>query len=80
MGLRSREATGEAECGGEAGGEEGGFDLGVRERKAEGPVGECIEEEMEVLREEVGREGEEGREELELVLAMHCGKVIRLKP
>ena len=59
LGLRSKEeGGGEVECGGEAGGEEGGFDLGVKDRKAEGPLGECMDEEMEVLREDEGKEGD----------------------
>jgi len=59
FGLRSKEeGGGEVECGGEAGGEEGGFDLGVKDRKADGPLGECMDDEMEVLREEEGKEGE----------------------
>ena len=62
FGLSSKDAEGEAEWGGEAGGEEGGLDLGVKERKADGPVGECIEEAMEVFSEEVGRETGEWRE------------------
>ena len=59
LGLRSKEeGGGEAEWGGEAGGEEGGLDFGVKDRKADGPLGECMEEEMEVLREDVGKEGD----------------------
>ena len=44
LGLSSKE-----EGGGEVewGGEEGGFDFGVNDLKADGPFGECMEEEME---------------------------------
>ena len=60
LGLRSKaEGGGEVEWGGEAGGEEGGLDLGVKDLKADGlSLGECMEEEMEVLREDEGKEGD----------------------
>ena len=59
LGLSSKEeGGGEVEWGGEAGGDVGGFDFGVNDLKADGPFGECIEEEMEVLREEEGKEGD----------------------
>lgn len=59
FGLRSKEAGGEAEIGGEAGGDEGGFDLGVRDLKAEGPVGECMEDAMDVFKDdEEGKVGD----------------------
>ena len=60
FGLRSKEfeGGGDVEWGGEAGGDEGGFDLGVKDLKADGPLGECMEEEMEVLREEDGKDGD----------------------
>ena len=32
--------------------------MGVKDLKADGPLGECMEEEMDVLRDEEGKDGD----------------------
>lgn len=59
FGLESRDADGDVDIGGEAGGDDAGLDLGVKERKADGPFGECIEDAKDVFKEEEdGKDGE----------------------